>query len=256
MYRQSVPRIPLEKKMDIDKFDWSLRKMFLFVGESNTGKNFIAREIIAKYYDQFFTIYVFSGTAGVNDGYDFCQPQNIYQVGEYWRIDFIIRKQQILIEASKKNPNVKVPLILIVLDDFVGHLQMNMGKDSAVFRTLATSGRWYNIVTMVISQNMSSIPPCLRMNAQYFLVTKVSHREIENYLYQYQYYYKRPNDLCEAYTRNVTAPYYSMMIDRENSYGNNVIFFNPCAKVEFSEEAPEEEVVEYEETVMPKMEEN
>ena len=151
----SVPIITKKELIKSIKYPSSI----LFVAKKFAGKsNALLNIINPKKFDNIFVVTVSGHTGNLN--YLVKSKDNIFEEIN----DEII---ELILDFQVQHPKAKTA---IILDDFIN--SENTLRRVPLIMKLATSGRNFGVTLVICSQNLTSVPPALRKNAEYLFVGK------------------------------------------------------------------------------------
>lgn len=211
-------------------FDQEQCKNIMVVGNKNSGKSVLLKYLTTKIVKELkiFRVYIFSGTAGLNKIYRGWSPF-VYEL-DFERLNIILERQRINAVAHLINPKIELKKILIILDDYVGIVNMQTKKATEVFNMLATQGRHRGIVTAFICHKWSSNTNICRNASDYIFVTKTDIDSIQDKttgIYAQQHDYDAPKDLWKDYVQNTKRRFSFMCIQSVDPYSPSVMWCNP-----------------------------
>lgn len=187
-------------------YNFSFPSSFLFLGKTQSGKTYLMKKILHKHRKKFDRVIVFCPI--MNNDYDFLDQK--YVIRDKETLNAIINVQYDLKMENKHKP------LLIILDDWIGSLDLRHDHISESFSKLSTNGRHCNITTFYISQFLTRIPPVIRDNINYFIVLSVSHQSLDT-LYEYQEMFNK-NELTSIYREVKKKPYRGLLFDNFKPY--------------------------------------
>jgi hypothetical protein len=143
-------------------------KVVVLIGKRDTGKSFLCRDLL--YHKQHIPVgQVISGTEAANSFYSSIVPK-LFIHGEFKKeiIANILKRQKLMIEQIKQNPNMD-PRAFLILDDCL--YDQTWVKDINI-RSLFMNGRHYKILFILTMQFALGIPPNLRTNIDYVFILR------------------------------------------------------------------------------------
>ena len=167
------------KKFDISEIKDD--KVIVLIGKRDTGKSFLCRDILS-HHTSIPAGQVISGTEAANSFYGKLVPKLfIYDEFEQGIIERLLKRQRLMIERGKDNPNVD-PRAFLVLDDCL--YDNKWTKDKNV-RSLFMNGRHFKILFMITMQYALGIPPNLRTNIDYVFILRENYVSNRKRLYEH-----------------------------------------------------------------------
>lgn len=211
-------------------FDPESTKTVMICGTKNSGKSTLLKFLTDKIVKDvgIYRVYIFSGTAEFNPIYKNWTPY-VYPL-DFDRIAALLERQKILATAAMNNPKIKLPKILIILDDYVGIINMQSKAAVETFNMLATQGRHRGIITAYISHKFSANTNIVRNATDYIFCTKVDIDSIQDKttgVYAQQTDYNSPQELWRDYVKNTKEKYSFMMIQKVDPYSDGVMWYAP-----------------------------
>ena len=156
-------------------------KVVVLIGKRDTGKSFLCKDLL--FHHQNIPVgQVISGTEAANSFYSEIVPP-IFIHGEFKAeiIANILKRQKIMIEQMKSNPNMD-PRAFLILDDCL--YDQSWIKDKNV-RSLFMNGRHYKILFILTMQFALGIPPNLRTNIDYVFILRENYVSNRKRLYEH-----------------------------------------------------------------------
>lgn len=145
----------------------------ILIGKRNTGKSWIAKEILYHYRDIPFGVAI-SPTDHVNPFFSKFMPKGlIAKEFEPSIIDRVLQRQEKLKEIARKRDtgNSKIDKrAFLILDDCLADAKK--WKSSTQINTVVLNGRHYNILFLLTLQYAKGVPPVLRTNADFIILTR------------------------------------------------------------------------------------
>ena len=156
-------------------------KVVVLIGKRDTGKSFLCKDLL--FHHQNIPVgQVISGTEAANSFYSEMVP-NIF-IHEEYRAEIIaniLKRQKLIIEQMKTNPNMD-PRAFLILDDCI--YDQSWIKDKNV-RSLFMNGRHYKILFILTMQFALGIPPNLRTNIDYVFILRENYQSNRKRLYEH-----------------------------------------------------------------------
>ena len=156
-------------------------KVVVLIGKRDTGKSFLCKDLL--FHHQNIPVgQVISGTEAANSFYSEMVP-NIF-IHEEYRAEIIaniLKRQKLIIEQMKTNPNMD-PRAFLILDDCI--YDQSWIKDKNV-RSLFMNGRHYKILFILPMQFALGIPPNLRTNIDYVFILRENYQSNRKRLYEH-----------------------------------------------------------------------
>ena len=143
------------KKFNMNKI--TSDKVVVLIGKRNTGKSYLVKDIL--YHHQNIPVgQAISGTEAANEFYGSIIPK-VFIHEEYTAqiIQNIIKRQKLMVEKLKQNPNMD-PRVFLILDDC---LYDNSWTKNTDIRSIFMNGRHYKILFLLTMQYALGIPPNL-----------------------------------------------------------------------------------------------
>jgi len=156
-------------------------KVVVLIGKRDTGKSFLCKDLL--FHHQNIPVgQVISGTEAANSFYSQMVPK-IFIHEEYKAeiIANILKRQKLMIEQMKTNPNMD-PRAFLILDDCI--YDQSWIKDKNV-RSLFMNGRHYKILFILTMQFALGIPPNLRTNIDYVFILRENYQSNRKRLYEH-----------------------------------------------------------------------
>ena len=156
-------------------------KVVVLIGKRDTGKSFLCKDLL--FHHQNIPVgQVISGTEAANSFYASMVPK-IFIHEEYKPeiISNILKRQKLMIEQMKSNPNMD-PRAFLILDDCI--YDQSWIKDKNV-RSLFMNGRHYKILFILTMQFALGIPPNLRTNIDYVFILRENYQSNRKRLYEH-----------------------------------------------------------------------
>jgi len=156
-------------------------KVIVLIGKRDTGKSFLCKDLLFNHQD-IPVGQVISGTEAANSFYSAIVPQ-LFIHGEYKKeiIANILKRQKLMIDQMKQNPNID-PRAFLILDDCL--YDQTWIKDPNV-RSLFMNGRHYKILFILTMQFALGIPPNLRTNIDYVFILRENYVSNRKRLYEH-----------------------------------------------------------------------
>ena len=156
-------------------------KVVVLIGKRDTGKSFLCKDLL--FHHQNIPVgQVISGTEAANSFYSEMVP-DIF-IHEEYRAEIIaniLKRQKLIIEQMKTNPNMD-PRAFLILDDCI--YDQSWIKDKNV-RSLFMNGRHYKILFILTMQFALGIPPNLRTNIDYVFILRENYQSNRKRLYEH-----------------------------------------------------------------------
>lgn len=220
MPRPPKPRfLTAENNINIEDHEF-VYGSFVFAGRSNSGKNVLLKQFLKHNSKMFNQIFVFCDQVNLNDDFDYIPEKRKFNVTNVEQINFIYKLQQDLALAGTINP------ILIIVDDFISKINLH-SKEGKVYERISSSGRHAGIYMCFLTQNINKLPPVIRDNTHYWIVSLMSQSEI-NKLYTYAPLTHKKKAFMDYYTYWTSRPYHTMMIQLCNPYALQIYYLNPA----------------------------
>ena len=143
-------------------------KVVVLIGKRDTGKSFLCKDLL--YHKQHIPVgQVISGTEAANSFYSSIVPK-LFIHGEFKKeiIANILKRQKLMIEQIRQNPNMD-PRAFLILDDCL--YDQTWVKDINI-RSLFMNGRHYKILFILTMQFALGIPPNLRTNIDFVFILR------------------------------------------------------------------------------------
>jgi GTPase SAR1 family protein len=154
----------------------------IIYAKRRSGKSFLVQRFIHDNKDRFDEIYFFSSTADLipDTEYSFIPNENKFDHLDNSVLEGIMDEQKgLLMESRKKgNKKIKIPHILVVLDDIM--TDKSFLSQSSLISKLFVEGRHYHMSCIVIAQNFTGrtgISPQIRKNADYIVTFHQSNQD-------------------------------------------------------------------------------
>jgi len=157
--------------IQIKRFDMSeitSDKVVVLIGKRNTGKSFLVKDIL--YHHRSMPVgQVISGTEAANEFYSSIVPK-LFIHGEYRPeiIENLLKRQQLILNKLKTNPNMD-PRAFLILDDCL--YDKSWPKNTHI-RALFMNGRHYKLLFLLTMQFSLGIPPELRGNIDFVFILR------------------------------------------------------------------------------------
>ena len=167
------------KKFNMNKI--TSDKVVVLIGKRNTGKSYLVKDIL--YHHQNIPVgQAISGTEAANEFYGSIIPK-VFIHEEYSAqiIQNIIKRQKIIVEKLKQNPNMD-PRVFLILDDC---LYDNSWTKNTDIRSIFMNGRHYKILFLLTMQYALGIPPNLRTNIDYVFILRENYVSNRKRLYEH-----------------------------------------------------------------------
>lgn len=138
----------------------------VLVSPRRAGKTFMMKYLLYAMKSWFSAVYVFSGTADVQQGnpYDFCPESNIYQGLDVDKINEIYEAQTKRSQQCQEC-DIETPLILLVFDDVINE-DVNIRYVNSI-KKIFSKGRHLNIAIIILNQYFTALPPVVRANCDF-----------------------------------------------------------------------------------------
>ena len=156
-------------------------KVVVLIGKRNTGKSYLVKDIL--YHHQNIPVgQAISGTEAANEFYGNIIPK-VFIHEEYTSqiIQNIIKRQKLMVEKLKQNPNMD-PRVFLILDDC---LYDNSWTKNTDIRSIFMNGRHYKILFLLTMQYALGIPPNLRTNIDYVFILRENYVSNRKRLYEH-----------------------------------------------------------------------
>ena len=156
-------------------------KVVVLIGKRDTGKSFLCRDLL--FHKQHIPVgQVISGTEAANSFYSSIVPK-LFIHGEFKKeiIANILKRQKLMIEQIKQNPNMD-PRAFLILDDCL--YDQSWVKDINI-RSLFMNGRHYKILFILTMQFALGIPPNLRTNIDYVFILRENYVSNRKRIYEH-----------------------------------------------------------------------
>ena len=171
-------------EFQISRFDMSKLsddKVVVLIGKRETGKSFLCKDILC-HHQGIPVGQVISGTEAANEFYSKMVPKLfIHEEYQPGIIQNILKRQRMMIDKCKENPNTD-PRAFLVLDDCL--YDNTWTKDKNV-RSLFMNGRHFKILFMITMQYALGIPPNLRTNIDYIFILRENYVSNRKRLYEH-----------------------------------------------------------------------
>ena len=167
------------KKFNMNKI--TSDKVVVLIGKRNTGKSYLVKDIL--YHHKNIPVgQAISGTEAANEFYGSIIPK-VFIHEEYTAqiIQNIIKRQKLMVEKLKKNPNMD-PRVFLILDDC---LYDNSWTKNTDIRSIFMNGRHYKILFLLTMQYALGIPPNLRTNIDYVFILRENYVSNRKRLYEH-----------------------------------------------------------------------
>jgi hypothetical protein len=167
------------KKFNMNKI--TSDKVVVLIGKRNTGKSYLVKDIL--YHHQNIPVgQAISGTEAANEFYGSIIPK-VFIHEEYTSqiIQNIIKRQKLMVEKLKQNPNMD-PRVFLILDDC---LYDNSWTKNTDIRSIFMNGRHYKILFLLTMQYALGIPPNLRTNIDYVFILRENYVSNRKRLYEH-----------------------------------------------------------------------
>ena len=156
-------------------------KVVVLIGKRNTGKSYLVKDIL--YHHKNIPVgQAISGTEAANEFYGSIIPK-VFIHEEYTAqiIQNIIKRQKLMVEKLKQNPNMD-PRVFLILDDC---LYDNSWTKNTDIRSIFMNGRHYKILFLLTMQYALGIPPNLRTNIDYVFILRENYVSNRKRLYEH-----------------------------------------------------------------------
>jgi hypothetical protein len=145
----------------------------ILIGKRNTGKSWVAKEILHHYRDIPFGVAI-SPTDHVNPFFSTFMPKGLI-APEFNPsiIDRVLARQEKMKMIAKKRDSVSSKIdkrAFLILDDCLA--DSKKWKSSTQVNTVVLNGRHYNILFLLTLQYAKGVPPVIRVNADFIILTK------------------------------------------------------------------------------------
>ena len=167
------------KKFNMNKI--TSDKVVVLIGKRNTGKSYLVKDIL--YHHKNIPVgQAISGTEAANEFYGSIIPK-VFIHEEYTAqiIQNIIKRQKLMVEKLKQNPNMD-PRVFLILDDC---LYDNSWTKNTDIRSIFMNGRHYKILFLLTMQYALGIPPNLRTNIDYVFILRENYVSNRKRLYEH-----------------------------------------------------------------------
>ena len=167
------------KKFNMNKI--TSDKVVVLIGKRNTGKSYLEKDIL--YHHKNIPVgQAISGTEAANEFYGSIIPK-VFIHEEYTAqiIQNIIKRQKLMVEKLKQNPNMD-PRVFLILDDC---LYDNSWTKNTDIRSIFMNGRHYKILFLLTMQYALGIPPNLRTNIDYVFILRENYVSNRKRLYEH-----------------------------------------------------------------------
>ena len=167
------------RKFDMNKIKDD--KVVVLIGKRETGKSFLCKDLLYHHRD-IPCGQVISGTEAANEFYGSIIPK-VFIHEEYTAqiIQNIIKRQKLMVEKLKQNPNMD-PRVFLILDDC---LYDNSWTKNTDIRSIFMNGRHYKILFLLTMQYALGIPPNLRTNIDYVFILRENYVSNRKRLYEH-----------------------------------------------------------------------
>lgn len=161
--------------MEIPDYDLNeiknLSGLIMICSPTATGKTFLLKDILHHIHGEYKNnILMFSGTAKLQDVYNFFPRKNIFDEYNEKEMEGIWERQ---FKADKKDRQK----VLIILDDILHDKEF---KNSKVFKKVACGGRHLDIAIIFLTQYLKAVGPIIRNNTRLFIAFETdSYKERE-----------------------------------------------------------------------------
>jgi hypothetical protein len=218
------------KKFNMDKI--TSDKVVVLIGKRNTGKSYLVKDIL--YHHKNIPVgQAISGTEAANSFYGKIIPK-VFIHEEYSAqiIQNIIKRQKLMVEKLKQNPNMD-PRVFLILDDC---LYDNSWTKNTDIRSIFMNGRHYKILFLLTMQYALGIPPNLRTNIDYVFILRENYVSNRKRLYEhYAGMFPTFDMFCQVMDQ-CTENYECLVIDnnsRSNSLADQVFWYKAQEKPNF-----------------------
>lgn len=179
---------------------------YLICGRGGTGKTHILKYLVAGMASHFATAFGFCPTRFAGN-LDFIPEKRCFEKFDPEKVEAILDYQA---QAVKQGTAGNV---LLVFDDVLGNVSLKLYGH--LFLRLATTARHYRVTIIITTQYIHKVPPALRENARFILITSVDTPKAISVLYD-EYGIngitkKAFTHYCEQYTQGYSV----LLINRE-----------------------------------------
>lgn len=229
------------RKMDVSKI--AIENPYAtigIIGDRKTGKTTIIHELCDGYHKYNRNVVLVSGSAQQQGSFNGIIPNVlIYENYDPKVVAKMISKQGVLCKEYKDNPYVKKQG-LVILDDITG--TEAIWKKDKTFTYIMTQGRHAFMGFVISVQFPREIPPDIRSNFEYVIVTNLSTEAKQKFFYDNYLdhrYFPTMEKFLEVYRAITKEPYKFMIIrmkgrpDTEEPSTENklsdYVFWGKCA---------------------------
>ena len=213
-------------------------KVVVLIGKRDTGKSFLCRDLL--FHKQHIPVgQVISGTEAANSFYGSIVPK-LFIHGEFKKeiIANILKRQKLMIEQIKQNPNMD-PRAFLILDDCL--YDQSWVKDINI-RSLFMNGRHYKILFILTMQFALGIPPNLRTNVDFVFILRENYVSNRKRLYeQYAGMFPHFDIFCQVMDQ-CTENYECIVVNnnaKSNKLEDQVFWYKAEAHDDFQLGAPQ-----------------
>lgn len=193
--------------MEIPDYDLNEMKklsgLIMICSPTATGKTFLLKDILHHIHDTYKNnIVLFSGTAKLQDVYNFFPRKNIFD-------EYLEKEMENIWERQFKSDKKDRKKQLIILDDILHDKEF---KNSKVFKKIATGGRHLDITVIFLTQYLKAVGPIIRNNTRLFIAFETdSYKEREKIIDDFlSFDTKGEGD--DIYKKITQVPYQAMFV--------------------------------------------
>lgn len=220
--RDSPPRNNIEELIDIETIELSFPCCILIAGKSNSGKTVLFKKFIELHNSKFDLKIMVSTTAHINKEYSDIEFDAIIHPDHLEPLEKLIT---VIEGVIKKGYDIKT---LVVVDNFVGSLNVHNGSGGKIFDKLSSQGRHLGITTIFLTQRLTKVSPTVRDNTNFAFITRINRESIMGILFGLQDRFSDKYKFYEWYKKITTnVKYTSIFINNNNPYGKSVLAIRP-----------------------------
>ena len=194
-------------------------KLVGICAKRQSGKSELTKYIISQYGQDFSKIIVISGTEHINGFYKKVKgvdPKFIYEKYDESFINNLMKKMGVLNKDKTKKDN-DFKHILLILDDVCSSFNTHASES---LKKLATTGRHFGIAMIIIQQYLYQIPPIVRSNCDWVLVSQMNTQSLDILASEYRYGNIETKEFKQMYLKN-TSNYGFLLINANCSESND-----------------------------------
>lgn len=189
-------------------------KLIALCAKRNSGKTVLLKYLVNREKNKFSKIFVISPTAKLNHEYDeITCPCCIYpEYNEEWMMTLITKLK------NYKEKNTVLKNVLLILDDCISEKDF---ENSRALKTIATTGRHFNLSLILTQQHITSVPFIFRNNLDYILCGTMNAHSQDILEEEFRVGNVSKKEFLSLYNEN-TKDYNFFVINLNNTKNNDI----------------------------------